>query len=216
MATRLSTRPTQRIRIAGLEGLLSIPQPASGIVIFAHGSGSGRLSSRNNQVADGLHEAGFATLLIDLLTPDEEQDRARVFDIPLLAVRLAAAARWTDARPDLDKLPIGFFGASTGAGAALLAASQQHARLRAVVSRGGRPALAGSQALARVRVPTLMIVGGRDLEVLHLNRAAARHLSCEHEIAIVPGATHLFEEPGALEAVIDHARRWFHRYLGGE
>lgn len=216
MATRLSTRPTQSIRIAGLEGLLSIPHPASGIVIFAHGSGSGRLSPRNNQVADGLHEAGFATLLIDLLTPDEEQDRARVFDIPLLAVRLAGAARWTDERPDLDKLPIGFFGASTGAGAALLAASQQHARLRAVVSRGGRPDLAGSQALARVRVPTLMIVGGRDLEVLHLNRAAARHLSCEHEITIVPGATHLFEEPGALEEVIDHARRWFRRYLGGE
>lgn len=197
----------------GLKGLLGVPEHARGIVIFAHGSGSGRLSPRNNHVARGLREAGLATLLLDLLTPREEQDRANVFDIPLLAARLLAATDWVGSLPDTAAPPIGYFGASTGAGAALLAASGADDRVKAVVSRGGRPDLAGAAALAQVRAPTLLIVGGRDAPVIDLNRAALRHLSPESELVIVPGAGHLFEEPGTLNQVIGHARRWFCEYL---
>lgn len=197
----------------GLKGLLGLPERAEGLVIFAHGSGSGRLSPRNNHVANGLRRAGFATLLIDLLTPIEEQDRQNVFDIPLLASRLSGAVAWARLEPALADLPIGYFGASTGAGAALLAASAEDADIRAIVSRGGRPDLAGSRALARVRAPTLLIVGSLDLPVIELNRVAMRHLHAEAEFAIVPGAHHLFEEPSTLAMVIGHAVRWFLRYL---
>jgi dienelactone hydrolase len=199
----------------GLKGLLGIPTYPKGLVIFAHGSGSGRLSPRNNHVAAGLRAAGLATLLIDLLTPDEELDRANVFNIPLLASRLSGAAAWARLLPQLDSLPIGFFGASTGAGAALLAASAADADIGAVVSRGGRPDLAGAPALAHVRAPTLLIVGSRDVPVIELNRVAMRHLRAETELVIVPGATHLFEEPGTLDAVIAHAVRWFLLHLDG-
>ncbi|EXS68964.1 MULTISPECIES: dienelactone hydrolase family protein [unclassified Sphingobium] len=197
----------------GLKGLLGVPVAAKGIVIFAHGSGSGRLSPRNTHVAQGLRDAGLATLLIDLLTPAEEQDRVNVFDIPLLASRLKAATGWVRLLPGMAALPVGYFGASTGAGAALLAASGPDARIAAIVSRGGRPDLAGSAALAHVRAPTLLIVGSRDLPVIELNRIAQRHLHAENELLIVPGATHLFEEPGTLDAVIDHAARWFRQHF---
>ncbi|OJY67007.1 MAG: hydrolase [Sphingobium sp. 66-54] len=198
----------------GLKGLLGLPDAPSGLVIFAHGSGSGRLSPRNNHVANGLRGAGLATLLIDLLTPLEEQDRTNVFDIPLLATRLAGAAAWARREPALAHLPIGYFGASTGAGAALLAASAEGADVRAIVSRGGRPDLAGAHALAHVRAPTLLIVGGRDKPVIELNRVAMRHMhAAETELTIVPGANHLFEEPGTLDRVIAHAIRWFLLYL---
>jgi putative phosphoribosyl transferase len=196
----------------GLKGLLGVPVAAKGIVIFAHGSGSGRLSPRNTHVAQGLHDAGLATLLIDLLTPVEEQDRVNVFDIPLLASRLKAATGWVRLLPGMAALPVGYFGASTGAGAALLAASGPDARIAAIVSRGGRPDLAGSAALAHVRAPTLLIVGSRTCR-LELNGIAQRHLHAENELLIVPGATHLFEEPGTLDAVIDHAARWFRQHF---
>jgi len=212
LATRDPTPVT--VEPGGLKGLLGVPDGALGLVIFAHGSGSGRLSPRNNHVALGLRQAGLATLLIDLLTPLEEADRANVFDIGLLASRLAGAADWARRMPDLASLPIGYFGASTGAGAALLAASRPEDRARAIVSRGGRPDLAGAAALARVRAPTMLIVGSRDVQVIELNRIAARHLRAETETVIVPGATHLFEEPGTLDQVIAHAARWFLRHLG--
>lgn len=197
----------------GFKGLLGVPVAARGVVIFAHGSGSGQLSPRNNHVARGLRDAGLATLLIDLLAPAEEQDRGNVFDIPLLASRLKAATEWVRLLPGMAALPVGYFGASTGAGAALLAASGPDAHIAAIVLRGGRPDLAGSAALAHVRAPTLLIVGSRDLPVIQLNRAAQRHLRAENELVIVPGATHLFEEPGTLDEVIGHAARWFVRYF---
>jgi predicted phosphoribosyltransferase/dienelactone hydrolase len=194
-----------------LAGTLGLPRDPAGIVIFAHGSGSGRLSPRNNQVAAALREAGFATLLIDLLSPEEERDRGNAFDIPLLASRLAEAADWTRGRPELTELPIGYFGASTGAAAALVAAADRQ-NVQAVVSRGGRPDLAGD-ALRAVRAPTVLIVGGADLPVIPLNRSAFAELSCEKDFVIVPEATHLFEEPGALEQVTQHAVRWFRQFL---
>lgn len=213
MSAALPTSAAMPVEIQpdGLKGLLRLPPRSEGLVIFAHGSGSGRLSPRNNHVAEGLHRAGLATLLIDLLTPGEEQDRRLVFDIPLLASRLAGAASWSGCDERLSGLPIGFFGASTGAGAALLAASLENAEIAAIVSRGGRPDLAGSAALHRVRAPTLLIVGSRDREVIELNRIAMRHMQCESELIIVPGATHLFEEPGTLDQVIVHATDWFNR-----
>lgn len=197
----------------GLKGLLAIPEAPRGLVIFAHGSGSGRLSPRNNHVASGLRGAGLATLLIDLLMPEEERDRTSIFDIPRLASRLAGAAAWARLIPQLARLPLGYFGASTGAGAALLAASAEDSDVQAIVSRGGRPDLAGARALARVRAPTLLIVGGRDNMVINLSRIAIRHMRTETELTIVPGANHLFEEPGTLDAVIAHAIRWFLRHL---
>jgi putative phosphoribosyl transferase len=194
-----------------LAGILGVPDRAMGLVIFAHGSGSGRLSPRNNQVAAGLREADLSTLLLDLLSPEEERDRRNVFDIPLLASRLAEAAEWARTRPELAQLPIGYFGASTGAAAALVAAAERQ-NVAAVVSRGGRPDLAGA-ALHSVSAPTLLIVGGADSPVIPLNRAALAQLACEKQLLIIPGATHLFEEPGALELVTAHAKTWFRRFL---
>jgi len=198
----------------GLPGILRIPDNPMGLVVFAHGSGSGRLSPRNNRVAEALHGAGLATLLLDLLHPDEERDRQNVFNIGLLAARLAAASQWARAQPWLRDLPIGYFGASTGAGAALVAAARDHT-IAAVVSRGSRPDLA-NDALSDVAAPTLLIVGSRDSDVLELNRGALLELPSVKELLVVPGAGHLFEEPGALDEVIRHATRWFSRHLGEE
>lgn len=195
-----------------LAGLLGIPDHAGGIVIFAHGSGSGRLSPRNNQVAAGLRQAGFATLLLDLLRPEEETDRANVFDIGLLASRLVSATRWARRQPRLAHLAVGYFGASTGAAAALVAAAQLPNVIAAVVSRGGRPDLAGD-ALEEVGCPTLLIVGGADAGVIELNERARDRLACLKQMVLVPGAGHLFEEPGAMDAVLEQAIAWFSRYL---
>jgi putative phosphoribosyl transferase len=194
-----------------LKGLLGAPEAARALVIFAHGSGSGRLSPRNNYVAEALRKSGLATLLLDLLTPEEELRRSNVFDIPLLATRLLQATAWAREQAETAPLPVGYFGASTGAGAALVATASD-GRIFAVVSRGGRPDLA-DDALERVRAPTLLIVGGHDYEVITLNREAQRRLKTESELVIVPGATHLFEEPGALDEVITHASRWFLAHL---
>jgi dienelactone hydrolase len=199
-----------------LEGNLRVPDTASGLVVFAHGSGSSRFSPRNRFVASVLEEAGLATLLIDLLTPDEESADERTrhlrFDIGLLATRLVAASDWVREQPDTHHLRIGYFGASTGGGAALVAAAEQADQVDAIVSRGGRPDLAGA-TLPRVAAPTLLIVGGRDEAVLDLNQRAFDKLRCEKRFEIVPGATHLFEEPGALDEVARLARGWFARYL---
>lgn len=193
----------------GLEGMLGIPVAgARALILFAHGSGSGRLSPRNNYVAAALRQSGLATLLFDLLSESEAHDRANVFDIDLLAERLLAATAWAQTHSTSRSLPLGYFGASTGAAAALVAAAHLGAAIGAVVSRGGRPDLA-AEALARVKAPTLLIVGGLDSEVLALNQRALRAMRCEHRIEIVEGATHLFEESGTLEAVVELARGWF-------
>ncbi|HXV24157.1 MAG TPA: alpha/beta family hydrolase [Alphaproteobacteria bacterium] len=199
----------------GLEGLLGLPEAASGIVLFAHGSGSGRLSPRNSKVASFLRETGLGTLLFDLLTDEEAEDRRNVFDIPLLAERLLQATNWLRTQAQTAFLPIGYFGASTGAAAALVAAGRAEMEIGAVVSRGGRPDLAGA-ILPQVRAPTLLIVGGADEVVLDLNRQALKRLTCEKQLVIIPGATHLFEEPGALEQVVGHAQQWFLKYLRAE
>jgi putative phosphoribosyl transferase len=196
------------------EGLLDRPADAQGLVLFAHGSGSSRLSPRNTYVARSLNQAGLATLRFDLLTEVEAADPGRVFDIPLLAERLDQAAAWAEASAHARGLPLGYFGASTGAAAAVVSAGRR-AAVRAVVSRGGRPDLA-EDALPLVRAPTLLIVGGADHDVLDLNRAAANRLRCLHRLEVVPGATHLFEEPGALESVVALARTWFLRHLATE
>jgi dienelactone hydrolase len=199
-----------------LQGELNIPQNARGVVLFAHGSGSGRLSPRNRYVAALLNEAGLATLLVDLLTAEEEVVDMRTahlrFNIDLLAERLIGATEWLAREPHTGGLRIGYFGASTGAAAALVAAAERPDAVGAVVSRGGRPDLAGD-ALPLVRAPTLLIVGGNDPDVLALNRAALVQMRCERQLVIVPGATHLFEEPGALDEVARLARDWFLRYL---
>jgi putative phosphoribosyl transferase len=198
----------------GLPGHLTVPEHAVGLVVFAHGTGSGRHSPRNRAVAEVLHCAGMATLLVDLLTPAEETARGPVFDVELLAGRLGAVARWATAEPSCAGLPLGYFGASTGAAAALVAAARDDA-VRAVVSRGGRPDLAGP-ALAEVRAPTLLVVGGHDEQVLELNREAQARLRCTNRLAVVPGASHLFEEPGTLRAAAELARDWFATHLTGE
>jgi putative phosphoribosyl transferase len=203
-----------RISPIGLDGVLGLPRRAGGIVLFAHGSGSGRFSPRNNYVAAALRRAGLATLLFDLLTEEEAADRRNVFDIELLADRLGMATAWARQEEDTKSLPIGYFGASTGAAAALVAAARSLRNVGAIVSRGGRPDLAGP-VLADVRAPTLLIVGGHDVGVLDLNQQASAKLTCEKSLEIVPGATHLFEEPGALDQVIDLARAWFTRHLTG-
>jgi alpha-beta hydrolase superfamily lysophospholipase len=192
-----------------LPGDLTVPDDAVAVVVFAHGSGSSRLSPRNVQVAKRLHEGGLGTLLFDLLTEAESADRARVFDIPLLGNRLTEAV--VEVRRTVPELRIGSFGASTGAAAALVAAANV-GDVGAVVSRGGRPDLAGD-ALERVAAPTLLIVGGRDDQVLELNRLAQARMRCETRLEIVPGATHLFEEPGALDRVADLASGWFGEHL---
>src|SRR5438552_8222526 len=199
-----------------LEGTLSLPPEARGLVLFAHGSGSSRLIPRNRHVAHILNDAWLATLLVDLLTEDEETIDLRTahlrFDIGLLAERLVGATDWLTRQPDTRHLPIGYFGASTGAGGALVAAATRPQVVSAIVSRGGRPDLAGP-ALANVRAPTLLIVGGQDHVVIELNRSALDLLHGEKQLVIVPGATHLFEEPGALDEVAQLAREWFERYL---
>ncbi len=191
---------------------LRVPPAPRGLIIFAHGSGSSRFSPRNQAVAQALVEAGFATLLLDLLTEEEAARRENVFDIDLLGERLVQAIDWAGGEPGLDRLAIGLFGASTGAGAALRAAAARQGSVHAVVSRGGRPDLAGA-ALAAVRAPTLLIVGGRDEAVIDLNRRAMGQMSAEVVLEIVPGATHLFEEPGTLEAVIRLAIGWCRAHL---
>jgi dienelactone hydrolase len=212
---------TQQVRVAAgsvmLEGDLSLPESARGLVLFAHGSGSSRFSPRNRYVAQLLNAAGLATLLVDLLTAEEEALDERTaqlrFDIDLLAERLIGATDWLVDQPQTGDLHIGYFGASTGAGAALVAAVERPRVVGAVVSRGGRPDLAGS-ALKYVRAPTLLIVGGNDPQVIQLNEEALEQMRCERRLVIVPGATHLFEEPGALDEVGRLAREWFLRYLG--
>jgi len=203
------TIPVNRVELGGL---LHMPRGAEGIVVFAHGSGSSRHSPRNQSVARSFHHRGLATLLFDLLTPAEDADRRNVFDIEMLASRLLGVSEWIREQDDVGLLPQGYFGASTGAGAALWAAATPDNTVRAVVSRGGRPDLAALR-LADVRCPTLLIVGGADREVLRLNRAAAAHLHCPHQLAVVPAATHLFDEPGALEAVARMSGEWFAKYL---
>lgn len=195
---------------AGIElaGRLTIPLGATGVVLFAHGSGSSRHSPRNQRVAEVLQQAGLATLLLDLLTPSEELDASSVFDVGLLADRLGEATVWASQLPELASMPIGFFGASTGAAAALRAAAQPDCPVAAIVSRGGRPDLA-APALQAVTAPTLFIVGGRDRGVLEMNRKARTELRCESELFVVPGASHLFAEPGALDSVAGMARDWF-------
>lgn len=208
------TRPGdgQNIKITrrglALDGILGIPPDPNGVVVFAHGSGSGRFSPRNNFVAHHLQQEGLATLLLDLLTPDEAEDRQKVFDIDLLADRLLLTKAWLEQEPRTKQLGIGYFGASTGAGAALQAAAREPSNIRAVVSRGGRPDLAETY-LPSVTAPTLLIVGGWDEPVIDMNQSAFELLLCEKRLIIVPGATHLFEEPGTLEQVADLACRWF-------
>jgi dienelactone hydrolase len=216
-----TTAAEQSVRLAidsvTLDGNLAIPAGATGIVLFAHGSGSSRHSPRNRYVAEALLEGGLATLLIDLLTSAEEREDARTarlrFDIALLARRVAAATAWLAANPVTSSLRTGYFGASTGAAAALVAAAERPDDVGAVVSRGGRPDLA-IPVLARVKAPTLLIVGSLDLPVIDMNREALEHLEVEKRLDIVPGATHLFEEPGALEQVARLARQWFQTHLG--
>ncbi len=206
----------EEVRVAAgpvsVAGHLTIPEHPTGVVVFAHGSGSSRFSARNIYVADVLNDSGMATLLFDLLTPEEERDRANVFNIELLARRLVDVTGWLADQRDTAALPVGYFGASTGAGAALRAAADPAVTVRAVVSRGGRPDLAG-ESLTKVHAPTLLIVGGRDEMVLELNRRAQAAMPGPCELTVVPGATHLFEEPGTLEKVAVLARDWFINHL---
>jgi putative phosphoribosyl transferase len=195
-----------------LEGILGLPIEPRGVVVFAHGSGSGRLSPRNNFVARHLQQNRLSTLLLDLLTDEEAEDRRKVFDIGLLVDRLLTAKGWLEAEPRSRNLRIGYFGASTGAGAALQAAAREPSNVKAIVSRGGRPDLA-EPYLPSVTAPTLLIVGGHDEPVIEMNQAAYDLLICEKKLVIVPGATHLFEEPGTLERVAEQAGRWFVQYL---
>lgn len=195
-----------------LDGILGLPEQPRGVIAFAHGSGSGRFSPRNQFVARRLEEGGLATLLLDLLAPDEADDRRKVFDIDLLADRLLLAQSWLQTHARTKQLRAGYFGASTGAGAALQAAARQPETVGAVVSRGGRPDLAGPY-LSRVTAPTLLLVGGEDGPVIGMNEEALAKLTCPKQLMIIPGATHLFEEPGTLEQVAQAALRWFQRYL---
>lgn len=205
------------IRIAAgpveLEGMLELPAAARGIILFAHGSGSSRLSPRNNYVAAQIRGAEMGTLLIDLLTAQEDQVYQARFDISLLTQRVETAIDWLKRESTTHALPLGLFGASTGAAAALQAAARRQAEIGAVVSRGGRPDMAGQDALQKVRAPTLLIVGGLDLAVIEMNRTAYAALNCEKQMEIVPDATHLFQEPGTLEAVAELAKDWFALHL---
>lgn len=208
---------TRRVLVSDqrLEGILTIPDPAKGLVIFAHGSGSSRMSPRNRLVSRALNDRGLATLLFDLLTEEEAADRGNVFDIAFLGNRMLEAIKWSRADTDVGQLPVGLFGASTGAAAAMIAAARMPDNIAAVVSRGGRPDLA-ADALPRVKAPTLLIVGGADYGVIELNEEALSLLACEKRLAIVPGATHLFDEPGTLEEVIELAGKWFAAHLRRE
>lgn len=196
-----------------IEGMLELPARSSGLVLFAHGSGSSRHSPRNNYVAGVLRDKGMGTLLMDLLTPQEDLDYLTRFDIELLTRRLLLATQWVQVQPETANLPVGYFGASTGAAAALRAAAAIGDRVRSVVSRGGRPDLAGHADLVKVRAPTLLLVGGLDAQVIGLNQAAYALLSCTKKLSIVPGATHLFEEAGTLEQVASQAAAWFGHHL---
>jgi putative phosphoribosyl transferase len=215
----MTSRTDQAVRIAKgkltLEGLLGLAAGSPSVIVFAHGSGSGRFSPRNNFVARHLQQNGLATLLLDLLTEEEADDRRKVFDIDLLADRLLLTKSWLESDPRTSQMGIGYFGASTGAGAALQAAAREPSNIRAVVSRGGRPDLA-ERYLPSVTAPTLLIVGGYDEPVIEMNQSAFDLLICEKKLIIVPGATHLFEEPGTLEQVADHAVQWFLRYVRGD
>jgi putative phosphoribosyl transferase len=215
MASREVCVDAHRVRLAGM---LDVPAAARGVVLFVHGSGSARNSHRDREVAATLAESGMATVLLDLLTADEEDDDQATghlrFDVDLLAMRLEIAAEWVMAEPELRGLPIGFFGAGTGAAAALIAAARLDDLVDAVVSRGGRPDLAG-QYLSRVSAPTLMLVGERDTPVIELNREAYVHMRCTRELIVVPRATHLFEEPGALEQAAALASGWFQQQFVG-
>jgi putative phosphoribosyl transferase len=212
----MRVRSEQTVRITKgtltLEGLLGLPAGSPGVVVFAHGSGSGRFSPRTTFVARHLQQHGLATLLLDLLTEEEADDRRKVFDIDLLADRLLLTKAWLESDQRTSKLGVGYFGASTGAGAALQAAAREPSNIKAVVSRGGRPDLA-EPYLAAVAAPTLLIVGSDDEPVIEMNQSAYDALTCEKTLIIIPGATHLFEEPGTLEQVADHAEKWFARYL---
>jgi dienelactone hydrolase len=215
MAAPATTGGAVRVGPHALPGDLVLPAGAGALVLFAHGSGSSRFSSRNRRVAGRLQREGLATLLFDLLDEAEAADRRRVFDIPLLGARLVQAIDWAAAQPALAGLRTGLFGASTGAAAAIEAAAERPERVGAVVSRGGRPDLAGA-SLPRVLAPTLLIVGGADLDVLALNRDALQQLRCPKRLDVVPGATHLFEEPGTLDIVADLAAGWFLTHLAPE
>ena len=195
-----------------LEGILGLPAESYGVIVFAHGSGSGRFSPRNKFVARHLQQLNFATLLLDLLLPDEANNRRKVFDIELLADRLLLAKAWLEQEKHTKELRIGYFGASTGAGAALQAAAREPSNINAIVSRGGRPDLA-EPYLASVVAPTLLLVGGCDEPVIEMNQAAYEQLTCVKKMIVVPGATHLFEEPGTLEQVGAHASSWFLQHL---
>ncbi len=197
---------------AHIEGALELPDQPIGLVLFAHGSGSSRHSPRNNYVARVLREHGIGTLLMDLLTPEEDRDYSRRFDIDLLVERLRAAAHWVKQNAATAALPVGYFGASTGAAAALRAAAHEES-IAAVVSRGGRPDLAPPAELRKVKAPTLFLVGGQDFGVIELNEQAFADLVCEKQLIIVPGATHLFEEPGTLEEVAEKAADWFEKHF---
>jgi len=213
----MNTTISQLVRIpvnhVFIEGLLELPAEPSGLVLFAHGSGSSRHSPRNNFVARVLHKSGMATLLMDLLSPAEDLDYQMRFDIDLLTQRLLLATQWAKQQPQTLSLPMGYFGASTGAAAALRAAAAMGDAIQAVVSRGGRPDLAGHHDLVKVLAPTLLLVGGLDVEVLELNQAAYALLPCAKKLSIVPGATHLFEEAGTLEQVASQAAAWFSHHL---
>ncbi|WP_296542730.1 alpha/beta hydrolase [Rhodoferax sp.] len=199
-----------------IDGMLELPAKPAGLVLFAHGSGSSRHSPRNNFVARVLREAGLGTLLMDLLTPQEDRDYQTRFDIELLTRRLLLASHWVKENVQAAQLPLGYFGASTGAAAALRAAAAMGNRVQAVVSRGGRPDLAGQADLVKVRAPTLLLVGGLDTQVIELNQAAYALLSCPKKLSIVPGATHLFEEAGTLEQVASQAAGWFGQHLAAK
>lgn len=221
MANPTGATPLQEVRIPSgqhwLHGDLALPAEYIGLVLFAHGSGSGRHSARNRQVARRLQDAGIATLLFDLLTVAEEavdvHTREHRFDIALLTRRLEDATEWVVRQPAVRGLPVGYFGASTGSAATLIAAAHLNSRIAAVVSRGGRPDLAGPAALAAVTAPTLLVVGSEDHQVLRLNEEALAQLQCSRRLAVVPGATHLFEEPGTLEQAAGLAAGWFGRHL---
>ena len=216
MKTELSQLVRMPVDHVLIEGMLELPAKPSGLVLFAHGSGSSRHSPRNNFVARVLHENGMGTLLMDLLTPVEDLDYQVRFDIELLTRRLLQATQWVQQNPETTTLPVGYFGASTGAAAALRAAAALGDRVQAVVSRGGRPDLAGQLDLVKVRAPTLLLVGGLDTEVIELNQAAYALLSCTKKLSIVPGATHLFEEADTLAQVASQAADWFDHHLAAK
>ena len=201
------------LEVGRLDGALAVPPEAVGIVLFAHGSGSSHKSPRNKLVAEYLQEGGIATVLFDLLTPVEDSRHNNRFNVDLLTERLQLATDWIGTQPRLATLPLGYFGASTGAAAALRAGALLGERIKAIVSRGGRPDLAGDQALREVRSPTLLLVGGRDTAVLALNRETTTKLQCEKQMRVIPGATHLFDEPGTLEQVATEAAAWFRQYF---